>query len=301
MFVLPEVYEAVVPNEDIKRIQANTYAALRELDFLMHSPRRSFQVTGKNDTLVDYARDIPPFDFSFLFGNKNRRGAILSERQSDSGKPSAPDDRVAQCISEAVVTDVLSSVTDKCESAYSNMLRPGDPVKLADNSRKFHRSFSAVGVSSTKLLPIEHYRQLLIAKLTDQVIDFLLRPDPEVTERVLAERFLNDNFSGLAERFALSQSLNEDPDYKEFDTNAFAERFDDSETRAHAWDIFRQWSASVASEAIDLNNPLTIESEAVNLWRVTGERVVNHWSNRSEVSAVIRQRVSLLCANGLTN
>src|SRR5207253_2827185 len=163
MFVMPEVYESVVENAHLKRIYANSYAALRELDYLMNSQRRSYTIRGKDHTFVDFDRDVTPFDFVFLMSNKNKRGATISQRQVSSDHPMAADDRVCQYISETIMTDILSPVTERNESLLSNIFTSlGDPEHL--DGRTLYKSYSSVGVSSVKVPPLAEFQELLEMK-----------------------------------------------------------------------------------------------------------------------------------------
>ena len=191
MFVLPEVYEPVVENQHIKRIYANAYASLRELDYLLNSPKRSYLIKGKDHTFADFPKDVPPFDFTFLFSNKNKRGAVISQRQVSGDKPVAADDRVSQYISETIMTDILSPLTERSESILSNIFTSvSEPEQVED--RTFYKSYSAIGVSSVKVPPVSYFEDMLQMRLTNAVVDFLLRPDPDITEKALAKQFFAD-------------------------------------------------------------------------------------------------------------
>src|SRR5690606_34123578 len=99
----------------------------------------------------------------------------ISQRQVSGDKPMAIDDRVAQNISETIMTDVLSPVTERSESILSNIFTSiGEPEQVGD--RTFHRAYSAVGVSSVKIPSIDQFSDLLRLRITDAVVDFLLRP-----------------------------------------------------------------------------------------------------------------------------
>lgn len=266
MLVLPEVYESVVENQHLKRINANTYAALRELDFLMNSPMRSYKIRGKDHTFVDFERDVTPFDFAFLFSNKNKRGAVVSQRQVSSDTPMAADDRIAQYISETIMTDILSPITERNESILSNIFTNiGDPEQFDD--RTLHRSYSAVGVSSAKVPPLAEYKDLLEQRITQTVVDFLLRPDPDVTERVLAKQFINDHLGKVEDHLVLRQSLNSDSSYPRFLSRNFLEEF--RVNRPNCLNNLKQWTDQVLADVVDVENPLEIETAAATYYKET--------------------------------
>lgn len=269
MLVLPEVYESVVKPEQRQRIYANTYAAFRELNYLMNSQRRSYRIEGRNTVYADYPQDIAPFDFVFLFGNKNKRGAIISDSQGRSDRPTAPDDRVAQYISEAIVSDILSPVTSKSESLLSNILSTPNQPAYSGNNRQLplYKSYSSLGISSVKILPVDYYRDLIVKKIEDEVVDFLLRPDPEITERLLAEEFIRTNFGDLDRELSTMTSLTEDTQYKEFRLEKFADQFGNNNTRPRAWDQIRQWVEKVQNPFVDLDRPLSIERDAIKIYQ----------------------------------
>ncbi len=266
MLVLPEVYESVVENQHLKRINANTYAALRELDYLMNSPMRSYKIRGKDHTFVDFERDVTPFDFAFLFSNKNKRGAVVSQRQVSSDTPMAADDRIAQYISETIMTDILSPITERNESILSNIFTNiGDPEQFDD--RTLHRSYSAVGVSSAKVPPLAEYKSLLEQRIVQTVVDFLLRPDPDVTERVLAKQFINDHLGKVEDHLLLRNSLNNDSSYARFLSRNFLDEF--RVNRPACLNNVKQWVEQVVAEKVDPNNPLEIECANATYYKDT--------------------------------
>jgi len=260
VFVMPEVYEPVIENQHIKRIYANAYAALREMDYLLNSPKRSYTIKGKDHTFVDFKGDVTPFDFVFLYSNKNRRGSVISQRQVSGDKPMAIDDRVAQNISETIVTDVLSPVTERSESILSNIFTSlGDPEQVGD--RTFHKVYSAVGVSSVKIPAIDHFSDLLRIRITDAVVDFLLRPDPDVTEKALAKQFWSEHISEVEDKLCLRASLSNDASYGRFLSSAFYEEF--KYNKPASLDKLHNWVESLMADSIGSNEPLSIEKHAV--------------------------------------
>lgn len=270
MFVLPEVYEPVVENAHIKRIYANTYAALRELDYLMNHPRRSYQVRGKDHTFADFPRDVTPFDFVFLYSNKNKRGNVISQRQVSGDKPVAVDDRVSQYISETIITDVLSPVTERSESILSNIFTSiAEPESMGD--RTFHKTYSAVGVSSVKVPPIDYFKELIELRLTDAVLDFLMRPDPDITERALAKEFFSENIGKTEDHLILKHSLSNDPAYNRYLSKPFREELKQSrQSQVHN---LGQWIDLVTSDRIDEDNCLDSEKAALTAAKTTLDKV----------------------------
>lgn len=259
VFVTPEVYEPVIENQHIKRIYANAYAALREMDFLMNSGRRSYTIKGKDHTFVDFQGDVPPFDFVFLYSNKNKRGNVISQRQVSGDKPMAIDDRVAQYISETIITDILSPVTERSESILSNIFTSiAEPEQIKD--RTFHKTYSAVGVSSVKIPPIDQFKDLVEMRITDAVVDFLLRPDPDITEKVLAKQFWAQYVGDIEDKLALQESLSNDSAYGRFLSGAFYEEF--KLNRPACMDKIKNWAESVLSPKVDFENPLDVEKHA---------------------------------------
>ncbi len=270
MFVMPEVYEPVVENAHIKRIYANTYAALRELDYLMNSPKRSFVIRGKDHTFADFPRDVTPFDFVFLFSNKNKRGAVISQRQVSGDKPVAIDDRVSQYISETVMTDVLSPVTERSESILSNIFSAiAEPEQMGD--RIFNKSFSAVGVASVKVPPLDCFQDLIELRLSDAVLDFLLRPDPEISEKTLAREFFHENIGNTEQRLVFRGSLSNDPAFSRFLGKAFKEEL--KANRPAQVHRLSQWIELALSNEIDDENCLESELQAVAEARSTLRKV----------------------------
>lgn len=259
MLVLPEVYEPVVENQHIRRIYSNGYAALRELDYLLNSPKRSYIIRGKDHTFVDFPKDVPPFDFTFLFSNKNKRGAVISQRQVSGDKPVAADDRVSQYMSETIMTDVLSPLTERSESILSNIFTSiTEPETMGD--RTFYKSYSAVGVSSVKVPPIAYFKDMLEIKMSDAVIDFLLRPDPDITEKALAKQFFADNLSKIEDSLTLKASLGTDASYGRYLSRAFFDEF--KQNRPACINKLKQWSDTIISETVDPDSPLEIEKQA---------------------------------------
>lgn len=270
MFVMPEVYEPVVENAHIKRIYANSYAALRELDYLMNSPKRSYQIRGKDHTFVDFPRDVTPFDFVFMFSNKNKKGAVISQRQVSGDKPVAIDDRVSQYISETIMTDVLSPVTERSESILSNIFTSiTEPEQMGD--RTFYKAYSAVGVSSVKVPSIDCFQDLIELRLIDAVVDFLLRPDPEVTEKALAKEFFNENIGNTEEKLVFKGSLSNDPAYTRFLSKAFREEL--KQNRPAQVNRLSEWIDLALSKKIDESACLESERPAVSAAKATLDKV----------------------------
>ncbi|MBY0550690.1 MAG: hypothetical protein K2W95_25650 [Candidatus Obscuribacterales bacterium] len=270
MFVLPEVYEPVVENAHIKRIYANTYAALREMDYLMNHPKRSYQIRGKDHTFVDFPRDVTPFDFVFLYSNKNKRGNVISQRQVSGDKPVAVDDRVAQYISETIITDVLSPVTERSESILSNIFTSiSEPETMGD--RTFHKTYSAVGVASVKVPPIDFFKDLIELRLTDAVLDFLMRPDPDITEKALAKEFFAENVGKTEEQLILKHSLSSDPAYARYLSKPFREEL--KQNRQAQVHNLMQWVELITSDKIDEERCLESEQSALRAAKATLEKV----------------------------
>ncbi|HEY9678103.1 MAG TPA: tubulin-like doman-containing protein [Drouetiella sp.] len=261
MLVMPEVYEPVVENQHIRRIYSNGYAALRELDYLLNSPKRSYIIKGKDHTFADFPRDVTPFDFTFLFSNKNKRGAVISQRQVSGDKPVAADDRVSQYMSETIMTDVLSPLTERSESILSNIFTSiAEPETMGD--RTFYKAYSAVGVSSVKVPPIAYFQDMLEVKMSEAVIDFLLRPDPDITEKALAKQFFADNLSKIEDTLTLKASLSTDASYGRYLSRAFFDEF--KQNRPACINKLKQWSDTITSDTVDPENPLEIEKQAAN-------------------------------------
>ncbi len=270
MFVMPEVYEPVVENQHLKRIYANSYAALREMDYLMNNQRRSYKIRGKDHTFVDFERDVTPFDFVFLMSNKNKRGAVISQRQVSVDKPMAADDRICQYISETIMTDILSPVTERNESILSNIFTSlGDPEQL--EGRTLYKSYSSVGVSSVKVPPLTEFQDLLEMKMLDLVVDFLLRPDPEITERALARQFFSDNLSKLEDNLQVKASLNSDASYARFKSRPFLDEF--RINRPTCVNSIKQWADQVIKYDVDKGNPLDIEKQVIGAYKDALARV----------------------------
>jgi Tubulin like len=270
MFVLPEVYEPVVENQHIKRIYANAYASLRELDYLINSPKRSYTIRGKDHTFVDFQKDVPPFDFTFLFSNKNKRGAVISQRQVSGDKPVAADDRVSQYMSETIMTDVLSPLTERSESILSNIFTSiSEPEQVED--RTFYKAYSAVGVSSVKVPSLGYFEDMLEMRLTDAVMDFLLRPDPDITEKALAKQFWAENLAKAEDGLCFRASLSTDSTYGRFLSRPFFEEF--KENKPACLDRLKQWSDKVMATDVNTDTALDIESQAISLRKQVLDRV----------------------------
>jgi hypothetical protein len=272
MFVMPEVYEPVVENAHLKRIYANSYAALRELDYLMNSPRRSYNIRGKDHSFAEFDRDVTPFDFVFLMSNKNKRGAVISQRQVNADKPMAADDRVCQYISETIMTDILSPVTERNESLLSNIFTSlGDPEHI--EGRTLYKSYSSVGVSSVKVPPLAQFQEMLEMKITDVVVDYLLRPDPDVTERALAKQFFADNLSKVEESLVVRQSLNNDANYARFRSKPFREEM--KANRPSCLNIIKQWVDQAIKFEMDRDNPLDVEKPVIGFYNDSLKRFID--------------------------
>src|SRR5262249_41600807 len=95
---------------------------------------------------------------------------------------------------------------------------------------------------------------------SDAVVDFLLRPDPDITEKALAKQFWTEHVQDIEDRLVLKASLSSDAAYGRFLSADFYEEF--KLNRPASLDKLKTWvDAAIASE-VDLENPMTIEAGA---------------------------------------
>lgn len=182
----------------------------------------------------------------------------------------AADDRVSQYISESIMTDGLSPVTERSESVLSNIFTSvGEPEVMED--RTFHKTYSSVGVASVKIPSLEHFRDLAEARAMSSVIEFLLRPDPEVTEKVLTKQFFADHLAGIEDRLHTHSSLSTDDRYGRFLSRAFLDEFQIN------WpgciNTIKKWVERALSPTVDPSDPLDIEKQAVAVHKKTLDHV----------------------------
>lgn len=78
ILTLPSVYAEQIPRENWSKVCANTHAALKEVDYLMHSPDKSkmrfrFPAPLDHHTITP---SQPLFDVCYLVDNRHQRGAL---------------------------------------------------------------------------------------------------------------------------------------------------------------------------------------------------------------------------------
>jgi hypothetical protein len=82
VLTLPSVYSGIVPRENWSKICANTHAAIKEMDYLMHSTDRSKM---RFRFPAPISRTITPqaalFDLCYLIDNRHHRGALSGENE----------------------------------------------------------------------------------------------------------------------------------------------------------------------------------------------------------------------------
>jgi hypothetical protein len=82
VLTLPSVYEDIVPRENWNKVCANTHAAVKELDYLMHSTDRSKMRFRFPDPI---SRTITPsaplFDLCYIVDDRHQRGTLNDEKE----------------------------------------------------------------------------------------------------------------------------------------------------------------------------------------------------------------------------
>jgi hypothetical protein len=82
VLVLPSVYEKKINRENLSRVAANTHAAMKELDYLLHDPERTktkFRFPEPIGRTV--TPSAPLFDLCHLIDIRNHGGALNDERE----------------------------------------------------------------------------------------------------------------------------------------------------------------------------------------------------------------------------
>src|SRR5262249_33610296 len=154
-------------------------------------------------------------------------------------------------------------------SILSNIFTSITEPELMDD-RTFYKIWSAVGVSSAKVPPISYFQDMLENRMTNAVIEFLLRPDPDVTEKVLAKEFFAEHLSTAEDSLALKASLGTDTCYSRYLSRPFLDEFRLS--RSECINKLKLWVEGVLSANIDLENPLDIEKGVVASVKATQEK-----------------------------
>src|SRR4030095_8931696 len=134
--------------------------------------------------------------------------------------------------------------------------------------RTFYKGYSSVGVSSVKIPPLEHFRDLVEARAMNGVIDFLLRPDPDITEKDLAK---------IEDRLVNHSSLSSDDQYGRFLSRPFLEEFRNN--RPACINSIREWVERTLAATIDVTNPLDTEKPAAEAYRETLDHVARTLSS----------------------
>lgn len=197
ILALPSVFPTV---QDQVGIQANAYASLRELDFVMES----------GDWKIDYGNAAvgttnfvgqPPFNICYLVDARNERGYGLTGLEE-----------IAPMVAEAVYLQISSQVGAASRSAFDNVsVLTGKTMFTEENKSKL-TAYSGLGTASLVFAATSTI-ELCANRLSVEFITRLLRfplvdgkPNPLITRKV-EEAAINFEKSELTGIDALLQQL----------------------------------------------------------------------------------------------
>ena len=127
--------------------------------------------------------------------------------------------------------------------------------------------------STVKVPSIGFFQDMLELKLTEVVIDHLLRPDPDVTEKALAHEFYTTNIEQTEDALKFRASLSTDASYGRYLSRPFIEEF--QHNRPECLNKLRQWSDAVVSSSILSECPLEIEKQATIAMKQTLDKAAS--------------------------
>ncbi len=188
---LPDVFFKVLPSNEVQRIYANGYAALREIEFLnRHVMTRPFDTSAWGDFAERRRIDQQPFDICYLISRKKQGGGVASHGE------------IYDMIADALSFSVGGSALDKAlrgtwinaSSSYRWGLHyrilatdkeRGGPEDKINNSEQqdayvyFQHSwstqFSSIGLS-TITLKVPELRRLAAARLLRRLLQIEMGP-----------------------------------------------------------------------------------------------------------------------------
>lgn len=155
LFALGDVYDAVS-----KRVQANTYASLRELNWIQKEDASFHPVypDGTRDVIKSRA-----FDAIYLFGDSNKQDIKIS----------SPDD-FAQLCAEFIFLDSGADVQENGDALSAMMQSNRNNAEVytmnydADGAP---RCYSAMGLCKVRF-PVDRVAELCAARISQAIIDF---------------------------------------------------------------------------------------------------------------------------------
>lgn len=203
IYVLPQAFEKVVDNP---RARANSYAALKELDYFMSGNKFQAIYPGGYRTVVE----------DNLF--KNGRVYLL-DRTNLGGNTVQDRDQVQQITSQLIYHYVASSIGGKIEERLVNLSditatyfpkREGDEDQIKPRRRAAYNSF---GISQM-VYPVPVMKQIGLDKMSQKLVGLFFRA-PNIQ---LAKEYLGDMNRGLLSEMRLHPRILFDklfPDYRE--------------------------------------------------------------------------------------
>lgn len=183
LFALGDVYDAVS-----KRVQANTYASLRELNWIQKE-NATFHPVYPNET-----RDVihgRAFDAVYLFGDKNRSDIEIG----------SPDD-FAQLCAEFIFLDSGSDVQetgDPLSQMMQSNRNNSEVYTMNYDADGTPRCYSSLGLCKIRF-PIDRISELCAARISREIIEHhiigRLAPDEIIEARRKVKEFITNEGLG---------------------------------------------------------------------------------------------------------
>lgn len=160
ILLLPDVFERY-PNINIEDIEANTYAALMELEYYLDN--KAYSVEYDKANLKVKANEIP-FDKIFLVGTSPERG--LSQ---------ISDNEVLAMIAEAILLGIGSGILTTQRGININRRRHNEVEEWEVDKKKYYNAYCGLGVTSI-LFPSDLISEIFACKLIEKIVSKFLNP-----------------------------------------------------------------------------------------------------------------------------
>lgn len=185
MFCLADVFLPVVTRNQRSQVQANSYAALKELDFFNDGSQRGSDITLEypqdQGSPVRVDADYRPFDVTYLVERTNRNNVVVA----------ANPEQMASLIADAVFLECSAPLGQDQQSDFDNVSTGRARGRLA--------GYSGLGTRAL-VYPGETLERYAAVRCADEVLESSLLTEPddvsavqESVEDYLATVDLHDN------------------------------------------------------------------------------------------------------------
>jgi len=192
ILLLPDVFERY-PNINIEDIEANTYAALMELEYYLDN--KAYYVEYDKANIKVKANEIP-FDKIFLVGTSPERGLIQIS-----------DSEVLGMIAEAILLGIGSGILTTQRGIAINTRKHNEVEEWEVDNKKYYNAYCGLGVTSI-LFPSDLISEIFACKLIEKIVSEFLSPYTGDAINNLIERLIEGKEAKYNENSILREIYN---------------------------------------------------------------------------------------------